>query len=192
MPDYTSTWGQHLYGGNSRIDRKNKPQKTERIGQTNTSNQSIFDSNFGNQNVPNDPALSKPVTPLSPAAPAPAQPRSREKVKAIASNFQPKGIENPVGDFKLNGAISTSMGGNTDYQSGLTNLAKSVNTKTAAEPTRKEMRIARRIERLERRQEIQKQKGELALSEGRTMDAKQKRYRYNNLQKRIDRNKAKM
>lgn len=190
MPDYTSSFGTFdIYGGNTRLDRKNKPQKTERIGQTNTSDQSIFDPNFGNQNVPNNPAPSKPVTPLSPA-PAPA--RTREKVEAVAGNLQKMGIKKPVGDFKLSGAISTSMGGNTDYQSGLANLSKSVNTKTAAEPTRKEMRIARRIERLERRQEIQKQKGQLAVQEGRFGDAKQKNWRAQNLQNRIDRNKAKM
>ena len=172
-------------------------------------------------NVPNDPSLSKPVTPLSPA-PAPSSTPARKKVEAVASNLQARGINGKV-NFKTKGAISTAAGGNTDYSlnykptkigykgadaaspevdrfglrgtgqtTGLENLAKSVNAKEASAPTRKEMRIARRIERLEKRQQIQKQKGELALSEGRTMDAKQKRYRYNNLQKRIDRNKAKM
>lgn len=171
-------------------------------------------------NVPNDPALSKPVTPLSPAAPAP--PRSREKVSAVNSGLTPIGIDGKV-DFKTKGAISTAAGGNTDYSlnykptkigykgadatspeadrfglrgtgqtTGLENLAKSVNTKTAAEPTRKEMRQARRVERLERRQEIQKQKGQLAMQEGRFGDAKQKNWRAQNLQKRIDRNKARM
>jgi hypothetical protein len=61
----------------------------------------------------------------------------------------------------------------------------------SAPKSRKEMRQERRVARLENRQAIQKEKGELALSEGRTMDAKQKRYRYNRLQERIDRNKKK-
>lgn len=80
----------------------------------------------------------------------------------------------------------------TGQTTGLENLAKSVNTKTAAEPTRKQMRQARRAERLERRLEIQKQKGQLAMQEGRFGDAKQKNWRAQNLQKRIDRNKARM
>jgi len=170
-------------------------------------------------NVPNKPASSKPVTPLSPA-PSSASPR--EKVEAVASNLQPMGIGGQV-DFKTKGAISTAAGGNTDYSlnykptkigykgadavssevdrfglrgtgqtTGLENLAKSVNAKTATAPTRKEMRRARRVERLERRQEIQKQKGQLAMQEGRFGDAKQKNWRAQNLQKRIDRNKARM
>jgi DNA polymerase II small subunit/DNA polymerase delta subunit B len=61
----------------------------------------------------------------------------------------------------------------------------------SAPKSRKEMRQERRVARLEKRQDIQRKKGEQALSEGRTMDAKQKRYRYNRLQERIDRNKNK-
>lgn len=155
----------------------------------------IFDAAGGgsnpngyNYNVPNKP--SKPSATKSPAI-------KREKATAVNTGLTSMGIQKPVGDFKISGAISSSMGGNTDYQAGLENLSKSINTKTAEAPqqsapkSRKEMRQERRVARLENRQAIQKEKGELALSEGRTMDAKQKRYRYDRLQKRIDRNKKK-
>lgn len=72
-----------------------------------------------------------------------------------------------------------------------TSFVKSSEAETMAPKSRKETRQERRVARLEKRQAIQKEKGELALSEGRTMDAKQKRYRYNRLQERIDRNKNK-
>lgn len=157
----------------------------------------------------NQPA-SKPISSSKPSSPKP----TREKVTTVNAGIQQRGIGGKI-DFKSKGAISTAAGGNTDYSLGYTPgliKYKGTDAKTstsdfglkadtsglkadkpmAAEPTRKQMRQARRIERLERRQEIQKQKGELALSEGRTMDAKQKRYRYDNLQKRIDRLKSKM
>lgn len=143
-------------------------------------------------------AKSKEVMPAkkTPVASKPSTPK-REKATAVNAGIKSKGIQNPTGDFKVSGAISSSMGGNTNYQAGLENLSKSINTKTAQAPSqsapksRKEMRQERRVARLEKRQAIQKEKGKLALSEGRTMDAKQKRYRYNRLQERIDRNKKK-
>lgn len=153
--------------------------------------------------VINGKKRSKPSTPSTPAAPA------REKVSAVATNLQQRGFGGKV-DFKAKGAISTAAGGSTDYSLGYTpGLIKYKGSDSefglksdtsglkaqkpmAAEPTKKQMRQARRIERLEKRQDIQRQKGEQALSEGRTMDAKQKRYRYNRLQERIDRNKSKM
>ena len=146
---------------------------------------------------------SKPSAKSTPAAPA------REKVSAVGTSLQQRGIGGKV-DFKSKGAISTAAGGSTDYSLGYTpglikykgsysELGLKADTSglkaqkpMAAEPTKKQMRQARRIERLEKRQEIQRQKGEQALSEGRTMDARQKRYRYNRLQERIDRNKSKM
>ena len=150
-------------------------------------------------NVPNNPSIKQSSTSSSAEAQASgAFPRKKinEKynpmVSSVDAGIKPMGIQKPAGDFKISGAISTSMGGNTDYQAGLQNLSKSVNTKTASAPTRKEMRIARRVERLERRQKIQKQKGQLAMQEGRFGDAKQKNWRAQNLQKRIDRNKARM
>lgn len=157
-----------------------------------------IDAARNNLSQPAQPTPQQP-TPLSAKVEAPvATPRKKINAKAnpmvssVNAGIKPMGIEKPVGDFKLSGAISTSMGGNTDYQAGLGNLSKSVNTKTASAPTRKEMRMARRVERLERRQEIQKQKGQLAMQEGRFGDAKQKNWRAQNLQKRIDRNKARM
>ena len=147
--------------------------------------------------------MSKPVSSSKPST------RKREKVSAVSTSLQQRGIGGKV-DFKSKGAISTAAGGSTDYSLGYTpglikykgsnsELGLKADTSglkakkpMATEPTKKQMRQARRIERLEKRQEIQRQKGEQALSEGRTMDAKQKRYRYNRLQERIDRNKSKM
>lgn len=146
---------------------------------------------------------SKPISSSKPSTP------KREKVTAVNAGIQQRGIGGKV-DFKAKGAISTAAGGSTDYSLGYTpGLIKYKGSDSefglkadtsglkaqkpmAAEPTKKQMRQARRIERLEKRQAIQRQKGEQALSDGRTMDAKQKRYRYNRLQERIDRNKSKM
>ena len=61
----------------------------------------------------------------------------------------------------------------------------------AAEPTKKQMRKAKRVERLENRMATQRKKGVEATSEGRFIDAKNKNNRISNLQKRIDRNKSK-
>lgn len=147
--------------------------------------------------------MSKPVSSSKPSTP------KREKVTAVNAGIQQRGIGGKV-DFKAKGAISTAAGGSTDYSLGYTpGLIKykgsdsefglkadtsglKAQKSMATEPTKKQMRQARRIERLEKRQDIQRQKGEQALSEGKTMDAKQKRYRYNRLQERIDRNKSKM
>ena len=147
--------------------------------------------------------MSKPVSSSKPSTP------KREKVTAVNAGIQQRGIGGKI-DFKAKGAISTAAGGSTDYSLGYTpGLIKYKGSDSefglksdtsglkeqkpmAAEPTKKQMRQARRIERLEKRQDIQRQKGEQALSEGRTMDAKQKRYRYNRLQERIDRQKSKM
>lgn len=155
---------------------------------------------------------SKPISSSKQSTP------KREKVTAVNAGIQQRGFGGKV-DFKAKGAISTAAGGSTDYSLGYTPglikykgsdsefglkadtsglkaqksmAAEPAQKPMAAEPTKKQMRQARRIERLEKRQEIQKQKGQQALSEGRTMDAKQKRYRYNRLQERIDRNKSKM
>lgn len=156
--------------------------------------------------------MSKPVSSSKPSTP------KREKVSAVGTSLQQRGFGGKV-DFKAKGAISTAAGGSTDYSLGYTPglikykgsdsefglkadtsglkaqksmAAEPAQKPMATEPTKKQMRQARRVERLEKRQEIQKQKGQQALSEGRTMDAKQKRYRYNRLQERIDRNKSKM
>lgn len=161
---------------------------------------------------------SKEVMPAAktPVASKPVAPK-REKVTAVNAGLSPMGIDGKPSNFKTKGAISTAAGGTTEYSldykptkisykgkdaqtnvGGLEGSGIGIKaTKMAEAPqqsapkSRKEMRQERRIARLERRQAIQKEKGELALSEGRTMDAKQKRYRYNRLQERIDRNKKK-
>jgi len=161
-----------------------------------------------NYNVPNKP--SKPSATKSPAT-------KREKVTAVNAGLTPMGINGKPSNFKTKGAISIAAGGTTEYRldykptkisykgkgsqtdsMGLTGSGTGIKiTKMAEAPqqsapkSRKEMRQERRVARLEKRQAIQKEKGKLALSEGRTMDAKQKRYRYDRLQKRIDRNKKK-
>lgn len=163
-----------------------------------------------NYNVPN-----KPSTPAAPnPAPQPSAPK-REKATAVNAGINSMGstdgytFPSKPSNFKTKGAISKAAGGTTEYSldykptkanvSGLEGSGVGIKaTKMAEAPSqsapksRKEMRQERRVARLEKRQAIQKEKGELALSEGRTMDAKQKRYRYNRLQERIDRNKNKM
>ena len=160
--------------------------------------------------APVKPSASQPV------APKPAAPK-REKATVVNAGLTPMGISGKPSNFKTKGAISTAAGGTTDYSlnykptkisykgtgsqadsTGLTGSGTGIKaTKMAEAPqqsapkSRKEMRQERRVARLEKRQDIQRKKGEQALSEGRTMDAKQKRYRYNRLQERIDRNKNK-
>lgn len=62
----------------------------------------------------------------------------------------------------------------------------------AAELTKKQMRKAKRVERLENRMATQRKKGVEATSDGRFIDAKNKNNRISNLQKRIDRKKSRM
>lgn len=154
-----------------------------------------------------------------PAAPKPTNTKpvvskpAREKVSAVGTSLQTRKIDGGV-DFKSKGAISTAAGGNTDYSLGYTpglikykgsqskNSTSDYGLKAdtsglkaekpmAAELTKKQMRKAKRVERLENRMATQRKKGVEATSEGRFIDAKNKNNRISNLQKRIDRNKSK-
>ena len=119
-------------------------------------------------------------------------------------------------DFKKIGAISTALGGNTDYDAGLgfetqnpfriaaktakatpatetfssslTETAKATPaTETAPTLSKKEVRQEKRAKRLEGRIADQTAKGKTAVSEGRFIDAGNKQGRVQNLQKRVDR-----
>ena len=102
-------------------------------------------------------------------------------------------------DFKKIGAISTALGGNTDYDAGLgfetqnpfriaAKTAKATPaTETAPTLSKKEARQEKRAKRLEGRIADQTAKGKTAVSEGRFIDAGNKQGRVQNLQKRVDR-----